>query len=180
METPQRVEETKQESQVIESQPVEAVEESPAPGYEATHAAMNWTACYDDNCLVHLGGKEGSGWLPRERPARRDDLWCFPCREQGHSERYCPKNPRVHAALSKSQCENTTCRFHHWRQDNEEDQSLSAKQEGDKEGDEEDHRLWAQQEEVAEYNDFCGYCRGLHDIEECERYAADRCWLEHP
>ena len=28
------------------------------------HGAMSWTACYDDDCRMHLGDKEGSGWFP--------------------------------------------------------------------------------------------------------------------
>lgn len=28
------------------------------------HNMMSWTACYDNDCLTHLGDKEGSGWFP--------------------------------------------------------------------------------------------------------------------
>ena len=24
---------------------------------------LSWTACYDDNCLIHLSEKEGTGWF---------------------------------------------------------------------------------------------------------------------
>jgi hypothetical protein len=29
------------------------------------HATLNWTACYDDYCQVHLSEKQGLGWYPR-------------------------------------------------------------------------------------------------------------------
>lgn len=32
-------------------------------GYNG-HDTMTWTACYDDNCRVHLSDKQGSGWFP--------------------------------------------------------------------------------------------------------------------
>jgi hypothetical protein len=28
------------------------------------HACLSWTACYDDDCRVHLSDKQGSGWYP--------------------------------------------------------------------------------------------------------------------
>ncbi|KAF1986694.1 hypothetical protein K402DRAFT_295021, partial [Aulographum hederae CBS 113979] len=28
------------------------------------HTWMSWTACYDNNCLVHLSDKQGSGYYP--------------------------------------------------------------------------------------------------------------------
>ena len=33
------------------------------------HATLSWTACYDDNCSIHLSDKQGSGWFPT-RPRR--------------------------------------------------------------------------------------------------------------
>jgi hypothetical protein len=35
----------------------------------AEHASLNWTACYNDFCRVHIGEKDGAGWYPRE-PAK--------------------------------------------------------------------------------------------------------------
>jgi len=36
---------------------------------------MHWSACYDDDCDVHMGDKEGSGWWPkqprRQQPRRQ-------------------------------------------------------------------------------------------------------------
>jgi len=29
------------------------------------HKGMSWTACYDDNCLIHLSSKQGANWFPR-------------------------------------------------------------------------------------------------------------------
>lgn len=34
---------------------------------EPDHAVMSWTACYDDNCRVHMSEKMDSGWFPRKR-----------------------------------------------------------------------------------------------------------------
>lgn len=33
------------------------------------HGALSWTACYDDDCTIHLGAKDGAGWFPK-RPRR--------------------------------------------------------------------------------------------------------------
>ena len=30
------------------------------------HTSLSWTACYDDDCTIHLSDKEGSGWFPRK------------------------------------------------------------------------------------------------------------------
>jgi hypothetical protein len=35
------------------------------------HDFMSWTACYDDDCLVHLLEKEGSGWFPRGKRSKQ-------------------------------------------------------------------------------------------------------------
>ena len=32
---------------------------------ENSHAGMSWTACYDDECIVHMSEKSG-GWFPKE------------------------------------------------------------------------------------------------------------------
>jgi hypothetical protein len=47
----------------------------PSPPKEATpnpHAALSWTACYDDGCNTHIGEKQGAGWYPKKprRPRR--------------------------------------------------------------------------------------------------------------
>ncbi|KAG0639374.1 hypothetical protein HOY80DRAFT_1136815 [Tuber brumale] len=31
------------------------------------HAEMSWTACYDDDCKIHLHEKEASGWFPKRK-----------------------------------------------------------------------------------------------------------------
>lgn len=35
------------------------------------HDLLSWTACYDDDCLVHKQGKEGAGYFPRPPRRRR-------------------------------------------------------------------------------------------------------------
>lgn len=37
---------------------------------EQEHACLSWTACYNDNCLVHRSEKDGSGWYPK-RPKNK-------------------------------------------------------------------------------------------------------------
>jgi len=32
---------------------------------------MSWTACYDDDCFIHRSDKEGSGWFPQKRRAKK-------------------------------------------------------------------------------------------------------------
>ena len=45
-------------------------ESEPEPTEEEIHARLNWTACYEDRCLIHLSKKEGSGWFPK-KPKRK-------------------------------------------------------------------------------------------------------------
>ncbi|KAF4776451.1 hypothetical protein HER10_EVM0006305 [Colletotrichum scovillei] len=33
---------------------------------EIPHAQLSWTACYDDNCLIHQDSKEQTGWYPKK------------------------------------------------------------------------------------------------------------------
>ena len=38
---------------------------------EGNHVNMSWTACYDDECLVHMSDKDGKGWFlkqPKQQP----------------------------------------------------------------------------------------------------------------
>ena len=37
---------------------------------ETPHAAMSWTACYDDGCFVHLSDKQGA-YFPRQTTRRQ-------------------------------------------------------------------------------------------------------------
>lgn len=32
---------------------------------DTEHAALSWVACYDDECNIHKGDKDGHGWFPR-------------------------------------------------------------------------------------------------------------------
>lgn len=36
---------------------------------ESNHACLSWTACYEDDCQIHISEKEGSGWYPK-RPRK--------------------------------------------------------------------------------------------------------------
>lgn len=38
--------------------------DSQAPCIVDSHSAVSWTACYDDDCAIHMSDKEGSGWWP--------------------------------------------------------------------------------------------------------------------
>ena len=33
---------------------------------EKDHAGKSWTACYDDECLVHMSEKDAEGWFPKQ------------------------------------------------------------------------------------------------------------------
>ena len=33
---------------------------------ENSHAGMSWIDCHDDECLVHMSDKDGSGWFPKQ------------------------------------------------------------------------------------------------------------------
>lgn len=35
------------------------------------HKRLSWTACYDDNCVLHYSEKEGSGWFPKKPRGKR-------------------------------------------------------------------------------------------------------------
>lgn len=43
---------------------------SPEPTEEEKHACLNWTACYKDECLIHLSEKMGANWFPK-KPRRQ-------------------------------------------------------------------------------------------------------------
>ncbi len=34
---------------------------------EIPHASLHFSACYQDNCLIHKSAKDGAGWYPQER-----------------------------------------------------------------------------------------------------------------
>ena len=57
---PQRTKPSKQAGKRKQEQPKKAT----------NHASMSWTACYDDQCRVHLSEKQGSGWYPT-KPRRQ-------------------------------------------------------------------------------------------------------------
>jgi hypothetical protein len=37
------------------------------------HAALSWTACYDDACITHMSDKLGSGWYPQRKRGNRQN-----------------------------------------------------------------------------------------------------------
>jgi hypothetical protein len=41
--------------------------EQTATEVQDTHAAVSWTACYDDDCAIHMSDKYGSGYWPAKR-----------------------------------------------------------------------------------------------------------------
>ena len=55
---------TKEATEVTEHQ-FKVTEESPE-GKAREYITESWTACYKDNCLIHLSDKEGLGWYPTE------------------------------------------------------------------------------------------------------------------
>ena len=47
----------------------ESIEKANKNEEENSHAGMSWTACYDDECLVHMSEKSGR-WFPKEPKQR--------------------------------------------------------------------------------------------------------------
>jgi len=39
---------------------------APAEAPTTPHAAMHWSACFNDRCDVHLRDKEGANWFPKQ------------------------------------------------------------------------------------------------------------------
>ncbi|KAG0134156.1 hypothetical protein HOY82DRAFT_537724 [Tuber indicum] len=70
------------------SQFLAARKEHPGP---SAHAEMSWTACYNDDCKIHLHEKQGSGWFPkrRGRKSRRNGKKNVTRRDAGDDD---PKN----------------------------------------------------------------------------------------
>ena len=40
-------------------------------GASEKHEIMFWTACYDDQCRIHLSEKNGAGWFPQGKTMAR-------------------------------------------------------------------------------------------------------------
>lgn len=40
------------------------------------HDTLSWTACYDDNCFVHMSSKDGAGWWPQKPRKKHNDYNC--------------------------------------------------------------------------------------------------------
>ena len=52
---------TQEEVRKEEKEWKESIEKANKNEEENNHASMSWTACYDDECLVHMSEKDGSG-----------------------------------------------------------------------------------------------------------------------
>lgn len=86
-------------------------EEFDKRGKDDEHALMSWTACYDDDCRVHLSDKQGSGWYPtrprkelnviRRRPLQQS-------RDGGNSHPRSPPLKREDATLQENRESGTT------------------------------------------------------------------------
>ena len=53
------------------------------------HALLSWTACYDDNCIIHRSEKDGSGHYPRIPQSKKSQNPCSYCDKDGHHIRFC-------------------------------------------------------------------------------------------
>ena len=56
---------TQEEVRKEEEECKESIEKANKNEEENSHAGMSWTACYDDECLVHMSEKSG-GWFPKK------------------------------------------------------------------------------------------------------------------
>ena len=90
----------------------------------ALYPGLSWTACYDDECLVHLSEKQGEGWFPRKpskkgKQLARDMEWGTAYDAEPRSDWAPPlptrKNRRPHKNLGKwQQCFRDNCSVHRW------------------------------------------------------------------
>jgi ribosomal protein S8E len=48
---------------------------------ETPHAAMNWTACYEDHCEIHKSEKEGTGYWPKKPKQNKEKKVMFADRQ---------------------------------------------------------------------------------------------------
>ena len=56
---------TQEEVRKEEEEWKESIEKANKNEKDNSHAGMSWTACYDDECLVHMSEKDGR-WFPKE------------------------------------------------------------------------------------------------------------------
>jgi len=101
-------------------------EYSGSPRREWAHASMNWTACTDDRCQIHLSEKQGSGWYPqftrrlRKPSVAHDHDWEQKI-EVNPGEDWAPQQPRRrrarrahHEITSWEHCFNDNCNEYRW------------------------------------------------------------------
>ena len=88
------------------------------------HPGLSWTACYDDQCPVHLSEKQGEGWFPpkpskKGKEPARDMEWETAYDAEPGSDWAPPapakKERRAHKDLVKWQhCFRDNCSVHRW------------------------------------------------------------------
>ena len=90
----------------------------------AIHPGLSWTACYDDQCPVHLSEKQGEGWFPQKlskkgKEPAQDMEWETAYDAEPGSD-WAPPQPakkerRPHKDLVKWQhCFRDNCSVHRW------------------------------------------------------------------
>lgn len=50
------------------------------------HDTLSWTACYDDNCFVHMSSRDGAGWWPQKPRKRHNDYNSTDCATTSESK----------------------------------------------------------------------------------------------
>lgn len=74
------------------------------------YTGLSWTVCYQNNCLVHLSDKEGSGWYSRQSQNQRKDglimINEFKDRSYGPGEESLPKKDN-NSSSSSSETESS-------------------------------------------------------------------------
>jgi len=98
-----------------------------SPRQEVAHASMNWTDCHNDECRIHPGEKQGSGWYPqftrrsRQPSVTNDHDWRQEM-EANPGENWAPQQQShqrrarsAHGDLTSwEHCFNHSCKEHHW------------------------------------------------------------------
>ena len=66
------------------------------------HATISWTACYNNQCLIHLSEKEGACWYPQKKKRRQ---WKGPPVRKDSDEEWTPESQGGPAADSDNSTE---------------------------------------------------------------------------
>lgn len=78
-----------------------------------THVQLGWTDCYEDNCLIHLSDKLGSGWFPQKKKQRKD-------KSRAKTQTLAMANPRFDLPIIQATGERVTVRTIHYDWDDDE------------------------------------------------------------